>query len=93
MTGTGVEMSITITDRPTITEEYRAMKAAESSARAARIDALAVDRSRYTDMPARPWSPEAETMEAKLSKDRQEVTLQERMDTWRVIFRGAVPAR
>ena len=54
--------------------------------RAARIDALGVDRSRLPTVLQR-WSPEAEAREESLTARRVDVTLADRIEAWRQFFR------
>lgn len=56
------------------------------SERTDRIDALSVDKSSVAGMPIQRWSPEAECFEPQFEKIREDVTLQEKMDAWRVLF-------
>ena len=59
----------------------------EMADRATRIDALAVDRSRFLNAPLARWSEEAMSREPQLEAQRQEVTLTERAAAWRGLWR------
>lgn len=59
----------------------------EMADRTTRIDALAVDRSRFLNAPMPRWSEEAMSREPKWEAYRQEVTMTERAKAWRELFR------
>ncbi len=59
----------------------------ELADRGARIDALAVDRSRFLNAPMPRWSEEAMSREPKWEAYRQDVTMRERAEAWRELFR------
>ena len=59
----------------------------EQAARATRIDALGVDRSRYAGLPVGRWSVEAQAPEQQLGAARAELTLADRIAAWRELFR------
>ena len=59
----------------------------EMADRMARIEAVSVDRSRFLKMPLGRWSEEAMSREPKWEAYRQEVTLTERAEAWRELFR------
>ena len=58
----------------------------EIATRTAKIEALAVDRSRFQHMPLTRWSEEAMSREPQLEARRQDVTLTERAEASRVLF-------
>ena len=64
---------------------YQIMRARQD--RAARIDALNVDRSRVAGIALPQWSAEAlEAGEQRREYDRGEVTVAEKMEAWRGLF-------
>lgn len=58
----------------------------ERAARGARIDKLAVDRSRPLNSMLPRWSVEAQAAESKWEQYRSELTLMDRMNAYRVLF-------
>ena len=58
----------------------------EIADRSTRIDALSVDRSRFLNAPMPRWSEEAMSREPKWEAYRQEVTMTERAEAWRLLF-------
>ena len=54
--------------------------------RAARIDKLGVDRSRWTGTVMPRWSPEAEAREERLAAIRADLSLADRIQAWRRLF-------
>lgn len=79
--------TIIITDGDVITkEQYEETKRAEAKARSTRIDLLSIDKSPVMAISLPRWSPEAECYEPQFEKIREDVTLQEKMDAWRVLF-------
>jgi|GEM_PF-4404774 len=63
----------------------------EQEARAARIEAVTVDRSRYALHARREWCPEAARAEQGLSVIREEATLADRIYAYRKWFLGCDP--
>ena len=63
-------------------------QSAATSLRRQRIDALRVDRSRFEACPMPRWSAEAESREPEFQAIRAETTLADRMEAWRIFFRG-----
>ena len=57
----------------------------ESRSRAARVDALQVDRSFVAKVPIWPWSPEQAKYEPALIVIRAQATEQDKLDAWRGI--------
>ena len=58
----------------------------EMADRATRIDALAVDRSRFLNAPLARWSEEAMSREPRYELIRQDTTMTERAEAWRRLF-------
>ena len=55
--------------------------------RRARVERLTVDHLPLLELTIGDWSPEAVEPEARLSRIRKNVTMQERIDAWRGFFK------
>jgi len=64
---------------------------AEQEARASRVEAVTVDRSRYALHARREWCPEAESAEQRLSEIRARSTLADRIRAYRKWYQDPQP--